>query len=98
MSDTSNDGLSEEMRIELGESLASLGSGQVKLQKWFMVVDTKIRQQDQVILKLATDLRNTHATVDRLTAQIALQQKLIDSHQGEFEILKMREQQGCIVQ
>jgi uncharacterized coiled-coil protein SlyX len=75
--------LTDEMKIELGDTLSSLITGQAKLQKLFALADGKIAQQD--------------ATIAEQNAKIAAMMKLVDSHQAELEILRMR-QQGAIVQ
>jgi hypothetical protein len=58
---------SEEMKLELGESLGALGSGQVMLKRLFEKADAKIAEQD---------------------TKIAIQQRLIDSHEHRIEMLE----------
>ena len=41
--------MTEDMQIELGDALAALGSGQVRLQRHLDKADTKIAQQDAKI-------------------------------------------------
>jgi hypothetical protein len=88
--DNSNDVdvLTDEMKVELGETLGSLISGQAKLQKLFALATSKIQQHDTVI----TD---QNAKIARLTDQIELLTKLVDSHQHAIEGMTMK---GGIVQ
>jgi prophage DNA circulation protein len=65
---------SEEMKLELGESLAALGSGQVKLQRLLAQQDAKIAQQD--------------AMIGTLTDQVATLVKLVDGHQRAIQLLQ----------
>ncbi|MBB5331389.1 putative coiled-coil protein SlyX [Edaphobacter lichenicola] len=58
-------------------------SAQIKVQRLFALADAKIAQQD--------------VTIAEQNAKIAALMKLVDSHQAELEILRMR-QQGGIVQ
>jgi glutamate mutase epsilon subunit len=86
--DNSNDVdvLTDEMKVELGETLGI--SGQAKLQKLFALATSKIQQHDTVI----TD---QNAKIARLTDQIELLTKLVDSHQHAIEGMTMK---GGIVQ
>ncbi|MBB5329989.1 hypothetical protein [Tunturiibacter gelidoferens] len=76
--------LTDEMKIELGDTLSSLITGQAKLQRLFALADAKIAQQD--------------VTIAEQNVRIAVLTKLVESHQAELEILRMRQQGGGIVQ
>jgi uncharacterized coiled-coil protein SlyX len=96
MTDTANVVLSEEMKVELGASLAALVNGQVKLQRIVALQDARSAQQDSKIAQQDAKIAQQDAKIGRLIDQIALLTKLLDSHQSELEILKIREQGGIV--
>jgi hypothetical protein len=87
--------LSEEMRLELGESLAALGSGQVKLQRLLEKTEMKSAQQDAKIAQLTGENRELRAMLDKALDKIGLLTALVDGHQHAIEILS---KPGGIVQ
>jgi hypothetical protein len=66
--------LTEEMRLDLADALAALGSGQVRLQRHLEKADATIAKQ---AAKLAEQ-----------DAKLALQQRLMDSHENRMARLE----------
>jgi hypothetical protein len=67
--------MSEQMKIELGDALAALANGQVRLQRHIETADATIAKQ---AAKLAEQ-----------EAKLALQQRLMDSHEHRIAMLEM---------
>jgi hypothetical protein len=90
--------LTDEMKIELGESLAALASGHVMLEGYFAKLDAKAEQQDAKIVQLMDENRELKRMVGALVDKITLLRVLVDSHQGDIQILKKYLPTGGIVQ
>lgn len=90
--------LTEEMKLELGESLAALGNGQVMLKRLFEKLDAKAEQQDRRTLHLENENRELKAMVGALVDKIGVLTVLVDSNQADIQILKKCRQTGGIVQ